>query len=712
MSLFDKLTGLAQKAKDSVVSKTLISKDRRLERSLSERIKVSDIYFEKISTYGLPSKLDVVAFDCIASLLAVGISATIKLPKSSGIKYLQFKNGYPILVVIDTKNIIITIDLRTKSIRHTLQAQQIITCHEYCTGTDWLFIGYANGYVDVFDIMQGCLSPYQIPNLIETLSDQQKGKPAANNENYNCEQRNVVVDLQIHPIDLNTLMIGYNSALFIWNIREATIRKSFTLQKLKMPVDYNINAGLTCFAWNPDGTHFVTGNDDGYVHLWDIKNEHKPVASKKVAEYFAASNKNVSNDDKHSFVGPIYQIAWYTNDKLQKSYMLIAADLEAQQIHGLTILEYDLLENSDNNNYKEVKKQTLLPLSRDLSHFLILGNDPYYLGLRNPLAVAVIDIDHSLQIYSLEHGYPRLKLPPALEFINPNVLNACYIPNISDSVFKQVTAYTMSDQKTRYLPITGGSVGPDHVYHVTSNDLLLTIHQGEIIKFWDASYTGLRPLSHLTIYSRDELTSEDAFICCVDFNKMTGTVSIGMSDGFVLIYQYHPDPEPPTNINPKFLNRRNEEFINSCDDTLEEISALLNEMQKDSSDVIERSMNNNEEQNPSDSTNPFLKTELQGAEQKDELDMKTPETTASYSSATRTSEESTTSSVSFNRIYSNPISSGYYPCLTIKLGSPVRGILSIDNSIITVTLDNGQLYLIDIMNLYSYEITRKYMNNL
>lgn len=50
MSLLDKITGLAQKAKENVVSKTFISKDKRLEQSLSESIKVNDIFFQKVRT--------------------------------------------------------------------------------------------------------------------------------------------------------------------------------------------------------------------------------------------------------------------------------------------------------------------------------------------------------------------------------------------------------------------------------------------------------------------------------------------------------------------------------------------------------------------------------------------------------------------------------------------------------------------------------------
>lgn len=48
MSLLDRISGLANKAKENVVSKTFISKDKRLEKSISENIKVNDIYFEKV----------------------------------------------------------------------------------------------------------------------------------------------------------------------------------------------------------------------------------------------------------------------------------------------------------------------------------------------------------------------------------------------------------------------------------------------------------------------------------------------------------------------------------------------------------------------------------------------------------------------------------------------------------------------------------------
>ncbi|KAI8060375.1 WD40-repeat-containing domain protein [Gilbertella persicaria] len=533
MSLFDKISGLANKAKENVVSKTFLSKDKRLEQPLSRDIDLNDIYFEKISNYGLPSTVQVVAFDCVAGLLAVaggqskikvfgkGISALIHVPKSEGIKYMQFKTGYPILSVIDKANTIITVDLRTQSIRHAFKAPDIITCQAYYPGTDWLFIGYANGFIDVFDMMQGTLSPYQIPDLA------QNGK--------------LVLDLQLHPTELNTLLIGYENKMFIWNIREQTIRRSFSLPQ---------STSLTCLVWSPHAARFMAGYDDGFIHLWDTKHEQKPIASRRLSE-----NSVQSSEDPE----PIYQMAWYTNSTAQRSYLVVAGGLNPTDIRGLNILEYDL-----EGEQREPRKQTILPTG--VSHFMMLNKDIFYSGMADPLGIAIVDNDHSLQVFSLEHGFPSLQLPPALNFLSPFVLSVCYISQLPDQVYKKLTTITQEDYRVRHMPITGGIAGPDHVYQINSNDILVTVHEGEILKFWDASFTALRPLYSRTIRCSDYTP---ALLCCLDLNKETGILAVGYSDGSIILYECCQETTVP----------KSKAFIDSCDDTLQEISDLLQDME-------------------------------------------------------------------------------------------------------------------------------------
>lgn len=561
---------------------------------------------------------------------------------------MQFRTGYPILVLIDKSNTIITVDMRTKSIRHTLKAQEIITCQAYCEGTDWLFVGYANGFVDVFDIMQGLFAPYQIPDLLDTESSghQQNGQT----------EKHIVVDLQMHPTELNTLLVAYDSAVFLWSIKENTIKRTFSLRRLDKSSPYH-TANLTCLVWSPNGTRFMAGYDDGCVHLWDLKQEHKPVASRRLSETFL----HIS-DDSSQPAEPVYQMAWYLSAATNRSYLVVAGGMNLTDIQGLNVLEFDL-----NCELREPKKQTIMPLPTDLSHFVILSKECYHLSMVDPFAIAIIGSDHCLRVLSLEHGFPSLQLPPALDFLSPFIISACHIPQLPENVFKKLTT-TDTKNNMHYIPLTGGIAGPEHVYRIESNDLLITIHQGEVIKFWDASYTALRPLDQLSVHCLADLEDSSAFLCCLDVNKKSGVLSIGFSNGSILLYNYHaPAPEPPTS------NSKNQQFIDSCDDTLKEISDLLDDMNSISDHETHTSTMSAEQLNVT--TNPF--ESAQGSEKElpnqpttedDKNDKPLPKTT-SHSSNFR------------DISIANENSVGYCASLSINLGnSPITNIMSVNAS--------------------------------
>ncbi|KAI8883801.1 WD40 repeat-like protein [Backusella circina FSU 941] len=703
MTIFDKISGLAQKAKDSVVSKTILSMDKRLEHSLSDNINTQSILMKKISTYGLPSNVSVVAFDSVAGLLAICISTAISLPNQASIKYLQFKTGFPLLVAIDNKNVIFTIDLRTQQVRHIIPAQEIITSVEYCTGSDWLFIGYANGYVDVLDIHLGKFTEYQIPNLLMDMQQQQQQQQQKRGSG------DLVVALHLHPTDLDTLLIGYETGVYLWNIREKAVKRIFSLLRLEDPYR---GGRLTCLSWSPNGNRFIAGYDDGCTHMWDIRNDNKPINSRKLLQ----TSFVPSTDAKATPTEPIYQMAWYTNEN--KSYIVVAGGIDPHDIQGLSVLEFDLESDA-----KESKKQTIMPLPVDLSHFLILGGSNPYSNLHNPFGIAVVGADHCLYVYSMD-GMP-LKLPPALEFLGPDVTNACHLPQLPDAAFRRLTAVTKGDRATRWLPITGGIAGPEHIYHIDSNDLLLTIHKGEVIKFWDASYTALRPLSHLTLRCLDDLGSRDNFLCCLDINKTNGAFSIGFVDGSVLVYEYISDPvDPtaPTNEHQQLSQAelsRNEKFINSCDDTLKEIGDLLNDMNEDDEhEEVENPTLTEPEQ--SSNTNPFLNTNneendnkkpaTEPSPQQQQNPFETKQKTPSSPPSEAEIEQTPTKSI-FTNLNKTGNSAGFYAALKITLNATITSVVSVGESILALASVDGVVTVVDIYKqivLLSLNIASKY----
>ncbi|KAI8098654.1 WD40-repeat-containing domain protein [Halteromyces radiatus] len=571
MTIFNKFSNIAHKAKEHALSKSILSKDKRLDHSLSSIIRTDMIHFVQMTNVGLESKISAMAFDTVAGLLAIaggsngtgmnqlrifgkGVSSILPLPNIDTIKYIQFKTGCPLLILIDKKNIIYTIDLKRQQILHMLPTQGIITSYCYCTGTDWMFIGFADGCIDVFDTRLGQMAKYGIPDLVASQQQQQQQQEQQQERRH--ESGNIVVALEMHPNNINWLLIGYESTVFLWDIRENMIHSTYELK--------NSDVRLSSLVWNPQGDHFMAGYDDGYLHLWAINSEHRPVLSRQVFPSL----------DKSQPCEPVYKLAWYFDDNAQKSYLVVCGGSAIKDIHGLHVLEFSL------NHLSDVRKQSIIPSDMELMDFSLLWSEPYQ--PRNPLGIMLLGCNGAISAHGLDHGYPTLTLPPSLSMVHPFVSNACFIPMVDEQLYRKMTTLTDADLQTRYLPLTGGVVGPGHIYKIPSNDILLTMHAGEIIQFWDASYTSLRPLSQLVIRCHDDLDDPTVYVCCIDLNAVSGTLCVGFNDGTILTYEI-VDNLPSKNQDQEEYSKMentNAQFISQCDETINELAEILGDMQR------------------------------------------------------------------------------------------------------------------------------------
>ncbi|KAI7847375.1 hypothetical protein BDC45DRAFT_491747 [Circinella umbellata] len=609
MTIFDKLSGFAHKAKENALSRAILSKDKRLDKSMSESLDAASIGLSKMSSFGIPGRVSAVAYDPVSSLLAVGggvepdtyirvfgkgISTSITLSSASRIKYLKFQTGSPTLVAVDTKNIVTTYDLKTKRARGVVATPSIVTSLEHCVGTDWLFIGFADGNVDMFDMEAGAFGEeYGIPNLcLDSYEDQ---KSQQNQQ----PPHNVVVSIQMHPTDLDLVLVGYDSAVFLWSIRDQNIKKCF-----KLPQRSKEEIRLTCLAWSPCGSRFMAGYDNGYMHLWDMRNDNRSLMSRRV---FHAGSTTEDNPCE-----PIYQMAWYVDDNASKSFLVVAGGSDLPDIRGLHVMEYDL----NTNDPRDARKQTILSTPIDVADFILLSSEPYFLGMHNPLGLLVVGVDGGIRAYGLDHGHPPLILPPALQFLDPPVEQAYYISQLPHSVFQQLIAppaqhqhQHQPQQRDLYLPLAGGVAGNGHIYRIPSNDLLLTVHGQSTLRFWDASYTSLRPLSNRTIYCSDDISTQveqqqqavtTSKIRQVVLDNHTGGVIVNMNDNTILVYI----PDSLEEKQPAgHYSTTQEKFIANCEDTLDEISQLLEDM------------NNNDEEPPTDNTGQQPDTTLSPSSQ-------------------------------------------------------------------------------------------------
>ncbi|KAI8147141.1 WD40-repeat-containing domain protein [Fennellomyces sp. T-0311] len=539
MTIFDKLSGFAHKAKENALARAILAKDKRLDKSISEALDANTIGLSKMSTFGIPGRVSAVAFDPVAGLLAVGISSALTLNSETRIKYLKFQTGHPILVAVDMKNVVTTYDLRTKKPRHVVTTPSIVTSLEHIVGTDWLLVGFSDGNVDMFDMDMGIFSEeYGIPNLC--LDENQQPQPD--------RPPDIVMAIQMHPTDLDLVLIGYESAVYLWSIRDQSIKKEY-VQKGDMRT--------TCLTWSPCGTRFMAGYDNGYMYLWDIRSDHKPLHTRRV---FHASP---SHSPQEHACEPIFQMAWYVDDAARKSFLVVAGGSDLPDIRGLHVMEYDL----DNSDIRDARKQTILATQAEVQDFILLSREAYFLGMHSPLGLLVIGCDGAIRAYGLDHGHPPLTLPPALQFLDPPVQQAYYVSQLPHPVFQKLIH--QPQQRELYLPLQGGVAGNGHIYRIPSNDLLVTLHGQSTLRFWDASYTSLRPLSYRTIHCQDDLPNQS--VQHVELDRWSGAVLVAMDKGVILVYM-------PDAIQEKPQPSVQDAFIENCDNTLQEISQLLEDM--------------------------------------------------------------------------------------------------------------------------------------
>ncbi|KAI8062517.1 hypothetical protein BC940DRAFT_308827 [Gongronella butleri] len=582
MTFFNKISNFAQKTKEAALARAILAKDKRLDTALGGVPETPQL--DMVTTFGLPSKVATLAYDPVAGLLVTvtrdqehlvlnffgrGVMSSMGVPGVQQVKYLQFKTGQPCLVLIDTSNVVYLIDLRQRKVQHVLRSQGIITSCAYCTGTDWLFLGMADGYTDVLDTRLGKLASYSIPDLLQ--ADPSQAQPQQEQQQPEQSQpkaRHMVVGLESHPSNVNWLLIAYDRVVFLWDIKEQQIHDEYHHRSPSS------NAHITSLTWHPRGDAFVTGDDHGQIHVWSVSTPSKPMISRPV---FPAI------DNAAASIEPVYKLAWYQPQADDTtSCLIVAGGTSLQDMHGVHLLELD--------GPHDARKQSMLPCAADVADFVVLWSDAY--ARSQPIGIVIVAADGSISSHQLTSGFPRFTLPPALSLLDPLIANMCFLPMVHPPLYHALTTVTEEDRQLLHLPLMGGSVSPRHIYKLASNDILMTLHVGEIIQFWDASYTTLRPLPQLTIQCHDNMPEgSSVFVCTIDINASNGAAAIGFNDGTVLLYEFvHPTPaaapdhrEDNDTSSTMPLNV-GAQFIEQCDDTINELQDILDDMKKTSID--------------------------------------------------------------------------------------------------------------------------------
>jgi WD domain, G-beta repeat len=448
---------------------------------------------------------------------------------------LTFQCGQPKLAVVDSRNILTVFDLNTQRIDSTLAIRGYVTSVEIVPGADWLFLGLADGTIDVFDLRVGKMSPYRIPDLMtewrKFQAEEQMKQGLAGSPTLRHPKVELVSVIQFHSTDLNQLLIAYETAVILWNLRDNVAVRVFELGTSEAH-----KSRVTAMSWKPNGeSHFVVGYDDGLLCLWDIEHEDQPIAWRYV---FQDHHKN---QDKTVLNEPIYRLAWCSNADFSETYLVVAGGTHPEDNHGMNVLMF----NKD-STFRDPARQSILPIQAEVADFTIMPwTSPYFLGTHDPLGLAVLTTKGEILAFSLQQGYAEFLLPSAFSFSSPWLRQFRQYTNVDGQLYEALMAPPPTSARQPYLPLTGGIAGPRHVYRLETTDLMITAHEGGIVRIWDSSFVSLRPLPQHTLRTQQFL-AQTSEIIQFDFSEQTGLLTVAYASGTVLCFVLNrPEEKEP-----------------------------------------------------------------------------------------------------------------------------------------------------------------------
>lgn len=308
----------------------------------------------QLKRLGLKGELAVLAHDVVNGVLAAATDGghiyVFGSPPSThclqlqgtaadtGIKHLGFAASATRLVACDTKNKLHVWSFSSTdppSFEGSLHAGDVVNCMVTSLYHSHAFLGLKSGRTLTFDVDRLQISPYQIPNAWqkhESVLRRSGVLPSPTSSSFDTSPPPMVIDLAIHPRDLNILLVGYERGVVIWNISEQKATSHYSLSLLpgapgamlepdKSPLLMEERCPPpTCIAWHPDGRLFAIGHMDGCISFWSVEEEDKPLDVRTVDragvhkvdfEAFAAAAALSPTDPGPTITHePIYKLAW------------------------------------------------------------------------------------------------------------------------------------------------------------------------------------------------------------------------------------------------------------------------------------------------------------------------------------------------------------------------------------------------------------------
>lgn len=538
----------------------------------------------QIRNYGINSKITQVAYDPVQSLIAVGtaespfgngqiyifgqkrVEVVLPLPHRASVKILQFCAEK--LLCVDSKNDLSVFSLESKSLVNAHSPPAKITALHSDPTIDYALIGTQHGEVFAYDLDRQSLTPFKIPNLWR--------------EQFPRSRLTAVVTLSLHPRDIGSLLIGYNSGAVIYSFKQNKALQFFNYILPKGAPGGDSDPGsiytereppLTQAVWHPTGTFVLTGHEDSSIVIWDPK-------TAKIIQARTLQDVNVDKPGPGNFSpgaaegtfalkSPIFKIAWCANQDPDETGILIAggqpSNISAKSLTFFELARTPIYNTSSwqvlSDHFENPKRQRILPCppgAEVIDLCLIPRSSPHFGGCQDPIAIIAILASGELVTLSFPSGMPITptnQLHLSMTLVHPYINHANLAP-------VDRTRWLGMTEKRQHGPklLTGGAEANLPLKRFEHRNIVQTAHADGTVRLWDAGHADeIENNSLLQVdVARAVGRQDNVEVAQTSFAGAASELSVGLKSGEVVVFRWnvnkhHGQEFPPGENKPQAL---------------------------------------------------------------------------------------------------------------------------------------------------------------
>ena len=403
---------------------------------------------------------------------------------------------------------------------------------------DWAFLGMVGGDVITYDLDRGRVNPFRIPNLWRERD--QRARAVS------------LIDMQLHPRDIGTLLIAYSHGAVIYSFKQNKPVKFFEYRVPPGAPGGNSEATdtlrkprLSQALWHPTGTFILTAHDDGSLVFWDPKDGRVVMAR---SLYNVKVDQPTSPRDKPTLIHPFVKIAWCCKQNPDDTGLLIAGGHSTDDDQkGLTFIElgqtplYATSSWEVLSNYFRGKHQHTLqvPPGTGITDFcLVPRRSPYFSGSQDPIAVLVKLSSGEITTMSFPSGHPispTNQLHPFLSFVHPFVTQATV------ATLDRGRWLGMTETRNQGEPLLkGGAEAAKPRRRYEGRNIIQVAHADGTVRIWDAGHADeMENQDQLQVdVARALGRFENIDITVMHMAELTGEFAVGTKSGEVVVYRW------------------------------------------------------------------------------------------------------------------------------------------------------------------------------